>query len=112
MGNAGEENYVQIMAKIFTIAPGLENMGALRSGGQGGAVGDRDREADVAAHERRQVLLALRRRAEFHDVHAGERRHHERGREVEAGGVRRRPGGNSSCGSLRRSAAGGPLPFR
>ena len=30
-----EENYVQIMAKVFTIAPGLENMGALRSGGQG-----------------------------------------------------------------------------
>lgn len=23
------------MAKVFTIAPGLENMGALRSGGQG-----------------------------------------------------------------------------
>ena len=30
-----EENYGQIMAKVFTIAPGLENMGALRSGGQG-----------------------------------------------------------------------------
>ena len=30
-----EENYGQIMARVFTIAPGLENMGALRSGGQG-----------------------------------------------------------------------------
>lgn len=33
--NRDEENYGQIMAKVFTIAPGLENMGALRSGGQG-----------------------------------------------------------------------------
>jgi serine/threonine-protein kinase len=32
---AGEENYGQLMPKVFTITAGLENMGALRTGGQG-----------------------------------------------------------------------------